>query len=247
MAVLTDLDLLYAGHYPNAIVTLFHPILGTYSAPISSDLSLSGSSEYTNPLEGIGEEVRNKIRDAKMLFNSLGLDDKNWLNSDKLLMQTAHRWANSSTPDLSLNLQFINTSSTTNRTAKAIELASCVYPELISSKGASSQVVSYRSGGGGNKGTGSTGSVYKTKLEKEKTSLLRAPGNTSIDPDGGMQNGWIVSIGTYACVPGLMLTSAEITMSQQRMSNGSALYANVAVTFKPGFAISRQEFRSWFS
>ncbi|ECO4189837.1 hypothetical protein [Salmonella enterica] len=237
-----DLDDLYSGDIPDAIVKLTCPgyTATEFISPIVNDFALSGSasmvqpfSEYASDLQASTQKLTAAAQIAAHGFN-LGSIDFSKFAVYKTRAQTIRMYQDSSFAGINLDMVFIVTSrSNISRYHDAIELSSCVYPDPNAGDG--TQATSGQS----------TLSYYQMDASVLK-QMLRPPCGYRIGDNGMPQNTWSIQIGTYFRASGFILESAALNQTKERLEKGIALISTVSCQFSPALDITSDQYRSWF-
>ena len=230
MAAVLDIEKLLEN--PAARVTLRHNTGekqegNTWKSWIQGGFQVGLSASYTAPFEDMLEGITSLINKQEILSgggisdfaeSALGFD----LESARTPSQYTYTWTTSDRPSFSVPLVFITTSLDNtqqgNPQAQAVSLAKLCLPGLE----------------GGNSPTFTRPAGYTPTNKKTKGIIKQPPGTFTLN------------IGNWFSASGLVLLSAEIELSQQRMSNGWPLYAEVSVTLEPFRLISAEEFEGYF-
>lgn len=240
-----DLDDMYSGNVPDAIVKLTCPGYTNtqFISPIVNDFGLSGSCSHTQPFDeymsGIQSASQRATMAAGMVTSAIDkiFDAKKFDFSKyavyKTRAQTIRMYQDSQFSGINLDMVFIVTSrSNMQRYRDAIELASCVYPDPNA-----------------NGGTGEAGESSLSYYQMDSNVLnqqLRPPCGYKIGANGMPQNTWSIQVGTYFRGSGFVLESASLTQSKERLGQGEALISTVSCQFSVALDISSDQFKSWF-
>lgn len=239
-----DLDDLYSGDIPDAIVKLTCPgyTATEFISPIVNDFALSGSasmvqpfSEYANDAQNTSQKLSNGLNAVKGAagFGGSAIDFSKFAVY-KTRAQTIRMYQDSSFAGINLDMVFIVTSrSNISRYHDAIELSSCVYPDPNAGDG--TQATSGQS----------TLSYYQMDASVLK-QMLRPPCGYRIGDNGMPQNTWSIQIGTYFRASGFILESAALNQTKERLGQGEALVSTVSCQFSPALDITSDQYRSWF-
>ena len=197
---------------------------------ISEDLGVSVSTNYSALFEDTLDTAQEALNKVQLLASGTGLLEKARelgasFESARTPANLTYTWTSSERPSFTANLVFITTRDDPSNMAgqgnpqeKAVSLAALCLPGLPEGAG--------------------TGSLYQRPAGYQPDllqSLVRSPAGT-----------FTLSIGDWFEAPGLVLMSAEVSVSQQRMSNGWPLYAEVAATLEPYRMVSDAELASYF-
>ncbi|NDO83710.1 hypothetical protein CJP72_24080 [Citrobacter sp. NCU1] len=241
-----QLDDLYSGNIPNAIVKLTCPgyTKTQFIAPIVNDFGLSASSAMTQPFDEYMSGIQNKLQTATMastmgsaaaakVFDGQGIDFSKFAVY-KTRAQTIRMYQGSQFGGLNLDMIFIVTSrSNIRRYHDAIELSSCVYPDP-------------NFNGGDANGSRGAALQYFQMNASALTQQLRPPCGYKIGANGIPQNTWNIQIGTYFRAGGFVLENAAMTQSKERMGQGEALITTVSCQFGVALDVTCDQYKSWF-
>ena len=208
---------------PQARVQLSH---GSRQRPwvswMRSDMSVSVSADYDAPFESMLEGLTASVGKADILTQG-GLAE--WAESIGTKIDTArtpaafaNTWTSSERPVFSADLVFLSTKSIDRPQDEAIALAAMCLPGITS----------------GAAPTFTRPAGYRAGAVSGRYGERSPPGTFTL------------SLGNWFSAPGLILTQAEVTLSQQRMANGQPLYAEVSATLEPWRMISDEEFTQFF-
>lgn len=244
---LYDIDQIYNGEVPNALVVLSHPKVGTFKAPVIEDLSITGSAVVSSPFAEYASKVQNQSQQIAAGVNAaagmLNLDgfDASQFAFYKVLGQTVSMWNQTERPPISLNMVFVTTKRAQNRYQQAVMLASCVYPQMEGLSARNGEAAVQRP-----IVNGTRQSYYRTKLGK-MTGELKPPCEYHIGVNGMPENTWTIEIGGYFRAEGFVLESTAMTQTKQRLGDSEALIATVSCSLRPALDILDVEFREWFN
>ncbi|MDK9585008.1 hypothetical protein [Lelliottia wanjuensis] len=239
-----DLDDMYSGNVPDAIVKLTCPGYTTteFIAPIVNDFGLSGSSAMVQPFDAYMSDIQSTSQKMALAGNMAysGLMEKAFGKLDltkhalyKTRAQTIRMYQGSQFGGINLDMIFIVTSrSNISRYHDAIELSSCVYPET-----------NYEGGSGE---AGESALSYFQMDASVLKQALRPPCGYRIGSNGMPQGTWNIQIGTYFMASGFILESAAMTQSKERLGQGEALITTVSCQFGVALDISSEQYKSWF-
>lgn len=238
-----DLDDLYSGDIPDAIVKLTCPgyTKTEFISPIVNNFGLSGSASMVQPFNEYASDVnvasQKMLNGLNLIKGALGLDsslDFSKFAKYKTRAQTMRLYQDSSFAGINIDMVFIVTSrSNISRYHDAIELSSCVYPDPNAGDG--TQATSGQS----------TLSYYQMDASVLK-QMLRPPCGYRIGDNGMPQNTWSIQIGTYFRASGFILESAALNQTKERLGQGEALVSTVSCQFSPALDITSDQYRSWF-
>lgn len=240
-----DLDDMYSGNVPDAIVKLTCPGYTTteFIAPIVNDFGLSGSSAMVQPFDAYMSDIQSSSQKMALAANMAkatvgNVFDAGNFNFSKYAVyktrsQTIRMYQGSQFGGINLDMIFIVTSrSNISRYHDAIELSSCVYPETNCESG-----------------SGEAGDSALSYFQMDASVLkkaLRPPCGYRIGSNGMPQGTWNIQIGTYFMASGFILESAAMTQSKERLGQGEALITTVTCQFSVALDISSEQYKSWF-
>lgn len=234
---------------PDAIVRLTLMEQGkVFSSFITENLSISGSAQFTDPFSDAFMDKMsgfNKTMDA-LTASSGALTGGNGINAaafrqQKTLGQTMSQYQSSDRPVFNIPMVFITTRAGQRLDLKAVELASLVYPELQSEQAEDKQTAAGNASGQP-QGT-SVSSSGKNRLAEQ----FIPPCNYRWTDSGYPAGTWMLEIGRWFRATDLVLTSATLEMSKQRVAQtGEALFSLVNCQLQPAYATTASQFMRYF-
>lgn len=261
--VLLDIDAIYNGAIPDAVIRLSCPDYTStiFTSPVVGDLVIGGSATTVSPFDDYAAEqqqnLRNGIAAASMasfaVKNFLGLSSdlqkgfsglSNYMNKQR--WQTLQLYQGSTGGDLAVQMVFIVTSADNiHRYRQAIELSSCIFPDPENDLGVNLTRQEQATAAGQNL-TYSADTIMTDS--KSLFQQMRAPCGYRIDPNTGMPRGiWTIQIGSYFRATGFILKNAKMTQTKERLGQHEAIISTVDCQFVPALAVTSSQFLSWFS
>lgn len=191
---------------------------------IQEDFQISLASNYSAPFEDMLESATQRIGQGDIItqggFTEFFEENFNLnIESGRTPQAFTYTWSSSERPSFSVPMVFVTTSIDNNPQGNPQAAAARLAALCLPGL----EDATFTRPGGytpGPKGSGAD----------------RSPGGT-----------FSLEIGTWFRAPGLVLLSADMTVSQQRMSNGWPLYAEVTANFEPYRLISEEEFLNFFT